>query len=100
MKFPGVVTIVRDRHPGVVGHHVIVYGQDSLAVGPQPGHLVTIQVVDHAGEVSLSAGRHGDVVDGINELRDRGLHCNSHVSRDPRSLDQNYNLTSLQYNEC
>ena len=72
MKLPSVVPIVRDRHPGVVGHHVVVYGQDSLAVGPQPGHLVTIQVVDHAGEVSLSAGRHGDVVDGVDELRGGG----------------------------
>ena len=72
MELPGVVPIVRDRHPGVVGDHVVVYGQDSLAVRPQPGHLVTLQVIDHAGEVRLPAGSHGDVVDGVDELRGGG----------------------------
>ena len=50
------------------------YGQyqDSLAVRPQPGHLVTLQVIDHAGEVRLPAGGHGDVVDGVDELRGGG----------------------------
>ena len=32
MKFPGVVTIVRDGHPRVVGHHVVVDCQDGFAI--------------------------------------------------------------------
>ena len=43
-------------------------------------NLMSLQVVDHAGELGVSARRHGDVVDGVDELRDRGLHCNSPVS--------------------
>ena len=69
MKFPGVVTIVRDRHPVVVGHHVVVDGEDGLAVGPEPGHLVAVQVVDDAGEARLPPSRHGHVVDRVDELR-------------------------------
>ena len=74
MKFPGVVTIVRDGHPGIVGHHVVVDGQDGLAVRPQPGHLVSLQVVDDAGEAGLPAGRHSHVVYRVDELRGAAQH--------------------------
>ena len=33
---------------------------------------MTLQVIDHAGEVRLPAGGHGDVVDGVDELRGGG----------------------------
>ena len=68
MKFPGVVAVVRDRHPGVVGHHVVVDGEDGLAVRPEPGHLVSLQVVDDTGEARLPPGRHGHVVYRVDEL--------------------------------
>ena len=74
MKFPCVVTIVRDRHPVVVGHHVVVDGEDGLAVRPEPGHLVSLQVVDHAGEAGLPPGRHSHVVYRVDELRRAGQH--------------------------
>ena len=91
MKLPSVVTIVRHRHPGVVGHHVVVDGQDGLAVRPgqahvrkdidklpkdppEPSHLVPLQVVDHAGELSIPAGCNRDVVNGVDELWHIGTH--------------------------
>lgn len=58
---------------------------------------MSLQVVDHAGELGVSARRHGDVVDGIDELRDRGLHCNKSVSI---LIDTITSLTSLQNYEC
>ena len=69
MKFPRVVPVVGDSHPVVVGDHVIVYRQDGLAVRPQPGHLVPLQVVDDAGEARLPAGGHSHVVYRVDELR-------------------------------
>ena len=32
VQLPSVDSVMRHRHPGVVGHHVVVDGQDSLAV--------------------------------------------------------------------
>ena len=74
MKFPGVVAVVRDRHPGVVGHHVVVDGEDGLAVRPEPGHLVAPQVVDDTGEARLPPGSHSHVVYRVDELRRAGHH--------------------------
>ena len=39
VELPRVDPIVGDGHPGVVGHHVVVDGQDGLAVRSQPCNL-------------------------------------------------------------
>ena len=36
-------------------------------------NLVPLQVVDYTGELGIPARCHGDVVNGVDELRDRGL---------------------------
>ena len=39
VQLPGVDPVMRHGHPGVVGHHVVVDSQDSLAVRSQPCNL-------------------------------------------------------------
>ena len=35
---------------------------------PEPGHLVTLQIVDHTRELSISASSHRDVVNRVDKL--------------------------------
>ena len=36
---------------------------------PEPGHLVTLQIVDHTCELSISTSSHRDVVNRVDKLR-------------------------------
>ena len=36
---------------------------------PEPGHLVTLQIVDHTRELSISTSSHRDVVNRVDKLR-------------------------------
>ena len=68
VKFPRVVTIMRDGHPLVVGDHVVVDGKDRLAVGPEPRNLMSLEIVNNTCELGFSPSGHCNVVNWIDEL--------------------------------